>query len=183
MSDHGWRSGAYAAEFADEATFVAAIKRLRQEGYGRVEAYSPYPVPSAEQELSERPSALPWIVFVAGLAGGVSGYLIQWYANAVSYPLNIGGRPAHATPAFFIPSFEGLVLAASLAAFVGLFALLRLPKPWHPMFEVDGFERASLDRFWIAVDADDAQVLLQRSPPSFDGLNAVRIVRVPAEPA
>jgi hypothetical protein len=182
MRDRHWSSGAYVAEFDDEAVFVAALESLRMRGYTCVEAYSPYPVPKADECLPSSSSPLPRWVWIAGALGAASAYAIQWYANAVSYPLNVGGRPAHATPAFMIPTFEGLVLAASLAAFIGLFALLRLPRPWHPMFEVDGFERASIDRFWIAVDAADRQIATDNTPPPLDELHALRVVRLPAEP-
>jgi anti-sigma factor RsiW len=181
MRSDRWPAGAYAAELEDEAAFVAAIASVRRQGFSRIEAYSPYPVPMAEKELGERTSPLPQLVFAAGVCGAAVGYAIQWYANAVSYPLNIGGRPAHAVPAFMIPAFEGLVLAAAIAAFVGLFALLRLPRPWHPIFEVEGFERASIDRFWIAIDATDPQVVVGGTLPSFEDLRTLRVVQVPAD--
>lgn len=183
MRDTRWPHGAYAAEFEDEGTFSHAVKRLRQEGYTKIAAYSPYPVPDVEDSGAGPRALLPRIVFFAGVAGGLVGYWIQWFANAVSYPLNIGGRPAHATPAFFIPTFEATVLCASLAAFLGLFAILRLPRPWHPIFEVDGFERASIDRFWIAVDADDRRSDEASTPKSLDELHALRVVRVPGDEA
>jgi hypothetical protein len=123
---------------------------------------------------------LPWVVFAAGVAGALAGYDIQWFANAVSYPLNIGGRPAHATPAFMIPTFEATVLSASLAAFIGLLWSLRLPRPWHPMFEADDFESTSVDRFWIAIDATDDQADRTRTPMELESLDAIRVLRVPA---
>lgn len=187
MRDTRWPHGAYAAEFDDEESFTLAVKTLRQHGYSKIAAYSPYPVPDVEEPAGRSGSGpralLPRIVFFAGLAGGAFGYWIQWFANAVSYPLNIGGRPAHATPAFFIPTFEATVLCASLAAFLGLFAILRLPRPWHPIFEVDGFERASIDRFWVAVDADDQRSDEAFTPGSLEQLHALRIVRVPGDEA
>ena len=178
MRDAHWPEGAYLAEFDDEEPFVAAVSALHEHGYVKLEAYSPYPIPRVEAALSSHRSPLPVIVFVGGAAGGALGYWIQWFANVVSYPLNIGGRPAHATPAFFIPTFETTVLCAALAAFIGLFALLRLPRPWHPMFDVDGFERASIDRFWIAIDARDQCADQTRTPEVFEILHAQRVVRI-----
>ena len=179
MRDAHWPSGAIAAEFEDAESLVRATRELDRAGYAKVEAYSPYPILEVERPLFARPSRLPVVVFLAGLAGAVLGYWIQWYANAVSYPLNIGGRPAHATPAFIIPTFEATVLCASLAAFVGLFWLLRLPRPWHPMFEVDGFERASIDRCWVAIDMTDDRVDARRTAADLAVLGARHVVRVP----
>ena len=180
MRDARWPSGAFAAEFADERHFAGAVALLRDQGYSKLETYTPYPVSRVDAALPDPPSILPQIVFVAGLGGALLGYWIQWYTNAVSYPLNIGGRPAHAAPAFFIPSFEALILAASLMAFVGLIALLRLPRPWHPMFEVEDFERASIDHFWIAIDATDDCADDEGTPRALAALRPLRVVRVPS---
>lgn len=183
MRDAHWPNGAYAAEFDEEEPFVAAVAALRADGYEKIEAYLPYPVPQVAATLSPSRSRLPLIVFLGGVIGGALGYWIQWYANAVSYPLNIGERPAHATPAFFIPTFEATVLCAALTAFFGLFALLRLPRPWHPMFEVDGFESASIDRFWIAIDARDTMADATSTPHLFELSHARRVVRIPGDVA
>lgn len=179
MRDSYWPSGAIAAEFEDESAFLGALQALRQHGYERLETYSPYPVDAVERLVPSRRPRLPRIVFGGGLAGAIIGYWIQWYTNAVSYPLNLGGRPAHATPAFMIPTFEATVLCASLAAFIGLLWSLGLPRPWHPMFEADGFDRASNDRFWIAIDAMDAVADRVRTPSELAGLGAVRVAHVP----
>jgi hypothetical protein len=182
MYDAHWPSGAYVAEFDDERSLVDAARALNTLGYRSVETYSPYPVSEVEALIPDGRPALPWIVFLAGLAGGIVGYWIQWFANAVSYPLNIGARPAHATPAFMIPTFEATVLCASLAALIGLLWSLRLPRPWHPMFEAEGFERASIDRYWIAIDATDDAADLERTPETLESLHASRVLRVPSLP-
>jgi hypothetical protein len=179
MRDARWAAGGYAAEFADERHFVGALAMLREQGYTKLEVYTPYPVERIESALPGPPSVLPPLVFLAGAAGALIGYWIQWFANAVSYPLNIGGRPAHAAPAFFIPTFEATVLSAALAAFVGLWAVLRLPRPWHPMFEVDGFERASIDHFWIAVDLADPRGDRTLTWQALERLQPLRVVHVP----
>jgi hypothetical protein len=120
-------------------------------------------------------------VFLAGLLGGIASYVIQWYANAYAYPLDIGGRPAHAVPAFIIPTFEGTVLCAAIAAFIGFFVVTRLPQPWHPMFEIDGFERATVDRYWLAVDASDRRGAPDLTLRELRSLSPLRIVRLEAE--
>jgi hypothetical protein len=179
MRDAHWPNGAHAAEFDDERHLAGAVASLHDDGYRQMEVYTPYPVPGIESALRNPPSWLPLFVFLAGAAGAAMGYWIQWYTNAVSYPLNIGGRPAHAAPAFFIPTFEGTVLCAALAAFVGLFMLLRLPQPWHPVFEIDGFERASIDRFWIVVDAADRRADDLLTPLELEALAPLRVARLP----
>ncbi len=180
MRDERWPAGAYAAEFADEHEFVRAVLALREQGYDNIETYTPYPVALAHESLPEPPSPLPLLVFLAGLGGAVVSYWVQWFANVVSYPLNIGGRPTHAAPAFFIPTFEGTVFAAAVTAFAALLVLLRLPRPWHPMFEVDEFERASIDHYWVAIDASDRHADPERTPRVLQRLAPIRVVRVEA---
>jgi hypothetical protein len=176
--DAHWPAGAYVAEFADEREFAGALAMLRDRGYAKIETYTPYPVDRAFFLLPVAPSVLPLLVFLGGVAGGAISYWIQWYANTVSYPLDIGGRPIHAVPAFFIPTFEGTILAASLTAFAGLLLLLRFPRPWHPMFEAEGFERAAIDHFWIAVDATDDRADAELTPRELQQLAPLRVARV-----
>ena len=179
MRDRSWGAGAYMAEFGSARELTEAVRSFSERGYTRLETYSPVPVRTG---IARRRSRLPVAVFIAGAIGGVLSYLIQWYANAYSYPLDIGGRPAHAIPAFLIPTFEGTVLAASLAAFIGFFVIARLPQPWHPVFEIDGFERATVDRYWLAVDAADPKCAPERTIRELSALSPLRLVQLEPEP-
>jgi hypothetical protein len=176
--DRTWAGGAYLAEFGSARELTEAVRSFSEHGYTRLETYSPVPVQTG---IARRRSRLPVAVFIAGAIGGVLSYLIQWYANAYSYPLDIGGRPAHAIPAFLIPTFEGTVLAASLAAFIGFFVIARLPQPWHPVFEIEGFERATVDRYWLAVDAADPKCAPDRTIRELSALSPLRLVQLEPE--
>jgi hypothetical protein len=178
MLDRTWGAGACMAEFGSARELTEAVRAFSARGYTRLETYSPVPLAAG---IPRKRSRLPVVVFIAGAIGGVLSYLIQWYANAYAYPLDIGGRPAHAIPAFLIPTFEGTVLAASLAAFIGFFVIARLPQPWHPVFEIDGFERATVDRYWLAVDAADPRFAPDRTVRELEALAPLRVVQL--EPA
>jgi hypothetical protein len=178
VRDRTWGAGAYMAEFGSARELTAAVRAFSERGYTRIETYSPVPLTSG---IPRSRSRLPVVVFIAGAIGGVLSYLIQWYANAYAYPLDIGGRPAHAIPAFLIPTFEGTVLAASLAAFIGFFVIARLPEPWHPVFEIAGFERATIDRYWLAVDAADPQCTPERTVRELNALSPLRLVQLEPE--
>jgi Protein of unknown function (DUF3341) len=175
VHDLTWTAGAYAAEFASADDLAAAVRVLSDKGYTRIETYSPVPIPSADRQSRSR---LPLAVFLCGVLGGIASYAIQWYANAYAYPLDIGGRPAHAIPAFLIPTFEGVVLSAALAAFFGFFWVSRLPKYWHPMFELDGFDRTTDDRYWLAIDAADRRSGPEVTPHELRTLAPLRIFRL-----
>ncbi len=143
------------AEFDNADAMLAAIRRLRDAGYSKLDAYTPYPVHGIDETLGIRRSKLTLVAFVAGMCAAAGAYFIQWYMNAYDYPINVGGRPAHAPLAFLIITFEMGVLFAGLTAFVAVFAFSGLPRLWHPVFEIEGFERATIDRFWVSVDTDD----------------------------
>ncbi len=141
-------------EFADEHQLLDAARELSQEGRGRVETYSPFPLDGASQAIGLKRSRLPKLALGFGLGGAAAAYLIQWFANAVNWPLNVGGRPPHSAPSFIPITFESGVLISAFAIFFGLWLLLGLPQPYHPVFEVEAFRRASLDGLWLSVEAE-----------------------------
>ncbi len=156
MPEGEWRHGAWLAEFVSADAVASAIDALHARGFAGVASYLPWDASQVTERLTDRPPSLPRWVFVGAVVGALVGYLVQWYANVVSYPLDIGGRPAHAVPSFVVATFEGAVLAASLTAFLGCLASIGLPALWHPVFEVPGFESATRAGYWLAVDAADA---------------------------
>ena len=138
------------AEFDDAIVARHAYAELERRGYMRLEIFSPFPI-EKEAVRSRGASRLGMIAFAAGAVGGLAGYGVQWFANVHSYALNIGGRPAHAAPAFAYATLESVMLFAGVAVFAGVLVALRLPRLWQPEFEVDGFDRAAIDRHWITV--------------------------------
>jgi hypothetical protein len=143
------------AEFGDPERFLEAVRRVRSEGYRRMDAYSPNPVEglSEAMELPRSPVAL--IVLIAALCGAVTGYFLQYYAS-FNFPFNVGGRPLNSWVSFIPITFELTVLFACLAAIVvGIVMLNGLPHPYHPVFNVPQFARASRDRFFVCIEAHD----------------------------
>jgi len=147
------RSGVM-AEFETADALQGAYEALRREGYTRLVTWTPYAIKNVVTTLPA--SIVPWIMLASGLFGGGAGYLIQWWINVRALPIDVGGRPLHSAPAFIPIAFESAVLAAALTGFVAMLALSGLPRLHHPVFEVEGFERASVDRFWLGVDQADA---------------------------
>ena len=143
----------FVAEFAEPEGLERALARLKALGYTRLRSWTPYPIRGVVAQLPESPVA--WIMLAAGLSGAALGYLVQWWCNAYDYRLDVGGRPYNSIPAYIPISFESGVLAACIAGFLAILGLSGLPRLYHPMFEVEGFERASIDRFWVGVDASD----------------------------
>lgn len=168
-------------EFPSPETMLEALSQLRAAGFREFETYTPWPVSGIDEALELPKSPVPRIVLIAGLTGAVVAYLIQWWTNAVDFPLIVGNRPAHAAPAFVLITFETTVLFAGLASLFSVLALSGLPKLWHPTFEVDGFQSASIDAFWIEVVVHDEPLDEQKAREIAAPLGATKIVELVRE--
>jgi hypothetical protein len=151
------RPGLYGlmAEFREPTELVAAVARLREAGYTRIDAFTPMPIEGLAELIGFRERRLPLVVLAGGLVGAVAGYGLQYWVSVVDYPINVGGRPLHSWPAFIPVTFELTILCAALAAVLGLLALNGLPMPYHPVFNAPRFAFASRDRFFLLVEASD----------------------------
>jgi hypothetical protein len=166
-------------EFETPEAIVDAVKRLRARGLTQLDTFTPYPLPELDEALGvTRTRAIPAAVLAAALTGAAAAYLIQWWTSAVDYPLDVGGRPLHSAPAFVPVTFETAVLLGALAAFVALLIAARLPRLWSPVFEVEGFESASIDRFWVGVDLGDPGFSRRAIEAAMRDAGALRVVPV-----
>jgi hypothetical protein len=149
------------AEFTTPQQILKAAHRAYAEGYRHMDAYTPYPVEGLAEELAMTHSRVPLLVFLGGLAGAVGGFFMQYWAMAVDYPLNVGGKPYNSWPAYLPITFELMVLCGAIAALLGMFFLNGLPQPYHPVFNVARFDRASQDRFFLCIEATDPRFSLE----------------------
>jgi hypothetical protein len=143
------------AELDGPEKLLDAARRVYTEGYRRVEAYSPFPVEGVAETLHPASTHVPLIVLIGAILGGLSGYALQYYVAVVAYPMNIAGRPYNSVPSFVPVTFELTILFAALFGFVGLLVANGLPMPYHPVFNVPDFARASRDRFFLCIEAAD----------------------------
>lgn len=168
------------AEFAAAEPLVAAIRAARAAGWSRIEAYAPHPVPAAALALGARAAPVGWIAMVAGLAGGTIAYGTAWYLSVHDYPLNVGGRPPHAWPAFLPAAYIVGVLWAAAGAVLGMLWLNRLPLLHHPAFFARGFHRATQDRYFLFLTAADPRYEAAAALDFLAGLDALRVSEVRA---
>lgn len=161
------------AEFADLSGLMRAAHSTWQAGYRRVDAYTPFPVEELGEMFEGHHSRLPLIVLLGGIFGGIGGFALCYWTSVIDYPLIVGGRPFNSWPAFIPITFECTILGAALAAVVGMIMLNGLPLHYHPVFNVPGFDRASQDRFFLCIEADDplfdrdaTRQFLERQTPS-----------------
>ena len=94
-------------------------------------------------------------MFIGGVAMAATAYALEYYSAAIAYPYNSGGRPFNAWPALMLVPFATGILLASISGFVAFLIETGLPRLHHPLFAIEGFERASQDRFLLALAAPD----------------------------
>ena len=151
------------AEFDDPNALVAATYRAHDEGYRRMDAYSPFPIHEIHDALGAPPTRLALIVLIGGITGCIGGYLLQYWAASMAYPLNVAGKPLNAWPMFIPVTFECTILGAALSAVLGMLALNGLPMPYHPVFNVPRFALASRNRFFLCIEARDPRFDLEKT--------------------
>ena len=144
------------AEFTTPEDLLEAIRRTRAVGFRHIEAYTPFPIEGLAQATGFRSHAIGWWCLAGSTLGAVLGYVMQLCVN-LDYPLDIGGRPVIANPAFMVVSFELLILFGVISAVVAMLVLNGLPRLNHPVFDAERFRLATLDRFFLGVETSDAR--------------------------
>jgi hypothetical protein len=163
------------AEFATPADLYRACERVRDAGFTRWDAHTPFPVHGLDTAMGLRRSPLPWIVLAMGLTGAALGFGLQWWVHADAYPLVISGKPYNAWPAYIPITFEVGVLFAALGAVFGMLALNRLPMHYHPLFQSKAFERVTDDAFFISIESWDPRFDAAATGKLLESLGARRV--------
>jgi hypothetical protein len=163
------------AEFDDPNVLISAAKRTYAEGYRKIDAFSPFPIEEVWEAIGQHDRRLSFIVLAGGLAGLLSGLGLQEWVHQIAYPINIAGKPLNSWPQFVPVTFELTILFAAIAGVIGMIALNGLPMPYHPVFNVERFERASRDKFFLLVEASDPKFDRQRTRDFLKGLEASEV--------
>jgi hypothetical protein len=166
------------AEFEHPDDLIAAIHRAREEGYRRMDAYSPFPLEELSDALDFHKTHMPLVVLIGGITGCLSGFFLQYYGMVLGYPYNVGGRPFNSWPMFIPITFELTILIAALSAVFGMLALNGLPMPYHPLFNVRQFARVSQDRFFLCIESTDPKFDFEQTRDFLTGLGPREVIEV-----
>lgn len=181
MVDGAGKIGVYGlmAEFDNPTDVVHAAERVYEEGYRKMDAYSPYPIEELSEAIGFHTNRMPLIVLIGGLLGCLGGAALCYWVSTTAYPLNIGGRPLNSWPAFIPVAYECTILLASLAAVFGMILSNGLPQPYHPVFNVPRFALASRDHFFLCVESTDPKFDLVATRAFLATLGAQDVAEVP----
>ena len=155
------------ARFDSAKAIFHACEKVRDAGYTRWDAHTPFPVHGLDDAMGLRASRLPWVVLVAGLSGAGGGMLMQWWVHTQGYPLVISGKPLFSWQAFVPVTFELGILFGALGAVLGMLAFNQLPMLYHPLFRSKQFESVTDDGFFVSIEAWD---------PKFDAAQTGRFL-------
>jgi hypothetical protein len=166
------------AEFDTATSLVEATRRVHAEGYRRIDTFSPYPIEEAWEAMHHHDRRLSAIVLGGGITGLLTGLGLQEWVHQIAYPTNVAGKPLNSWPQFVPVTFELTILFAALSAVIGMIVLNGLPMPYHPVFNVERFEHASRDKFFLLVESTDPKFDRRQTMELLKGLNASEINEV-----
>ena len=168
------------AEFDSPEELIEACERAYSDGFRRMDAYAPMPVEGLAEAIGYKRNYVANCVLAAGICGVLFGFgFLEWITN-VAYPHNVGGRPTNSWPAFIPITFECMILFSALTSLISMLAMNRLPQPYHPVFNVPNFERASIDKFFLCIESSDPKFRTEEVLQFLRDLGGSEVTVVPA---
>jgi hypothetical protein len=154
------------AEFNSVTDVVKAAERVRDAGFTKTDAFSPFPIHEMDDALGIKRSILSKLIFLGGVAGCLSGLGLVYWTHVIEYPIIVAGRPHFSLPAFIPPLYELTILFAAFVAVFGMLFLNGLPQPYHPVFNM-----ASRDSFFLLIESDDEKFNYEETKKFMESLN------------
>ncbi|MBX3299901.1 MAG: DUF3341 domain-containing protein [Acidobacteria bacterium] len=167
------------AEFDTATDMVDAAVKVRDAGYTKTDAFSPFPLHEIDEALGIKRSILPYLIFVGGLTGLLAGFGLEYFVHVIDYPIIVGGRPHLSLPAFIPPMYELTILFSAFTAVFGMLFLNGLPSPYHPVFNIPRFALATREKFFLIIEASDPKFDHEETRKFMEGLGAQEVFDVP----
>jgi hypothetical protein len=162
------------AEFDGPERLIEAARQARAARFRAIDTYSPFPIEELTEILELADIRIPILTAVGGILGAVIGFGLQVHTN-LAFPIDIGNRPLIATPGFMLITFELGVLGAVLATIFGMLILNRLPRLHHPVFDIETFGLASMDKFFLVIFSNDRRFDSEATRDFLMGLRPHRV--------
>jgi hypothetical protein len=166
--------GGVAGIFLDEETVVNAARKVRESGFSKFDAISPYPIHAMEDACGIKRSPIPYVTFGAGVVGLLAGLALTYYTSVIDWPINVGGKPLFSLPAFIPIIFELTVLFAALSSVGAFFYLCGMPKVDPPVIDKD----LTCHKFAIFIPENETGYNSERVEKMLTELGAVEIKKM-----
>ena len=166
--------GGDAGIFLDESKVLNAASKVREAGFLKFDAISPYPIHGMEEACGIKRSGIPYITFGAGVVGLLAGLALVYYTSAIDWPINVGGKPMFSLPAFIPVMFELTILFAALSSVGALFYLCKMPRVNPPVIDKD----LTCHKFAIFIPENDIGFNSERVEKMLKDLGADEVKKV-----
>ncbi|MFL5774153.1 MAG: DUF3341 domain-containing protein [Flavisolibacter sp.] len=133
--------------FDDEAVLFPAVKQVRKAGYKIHDVYTPMPIHGLDAAMGLRDTSLHTAGFIYGITGTATALGFISWALTYDWPLNFGGKPFFALPAWIPITFELTVLFSAVGMVLTFCYLCQLA----PFVRKDHFHPRSTDDLFVMV--------------------------------
>jgi hypothetical protein len=174
------------AEFDSSHGVLHAAEKVRDSGYKKWDVHTPFPVHGMDRAMGLSDSRLGWIVLAFALTGLSGAFVMMHWMNGVDYITVVGDKPPGAPetlPSMVPIMFELTILLSAFGAVLGMFGLNQLPRHNHPVFESDRFRAASIDKYFISIEAADPKFDVSKTRELLEEMHASHVEVIEEEPA
>jgi len=133
--------------FDDETLVIPAVRRIRKSGYKLHDVYTPMPIHGLDREMGLRDTSLHTAGFIYGITGTTLALAFMTWVFTKDWPLNIGGKPHFALPAWVPIMFEFTVLLSAVGMVLTFCYVCQLA----PFVRKHHFHLRSTDDKFVAV--------------------------------
>jgi hypothetical protein len=135
--------------FQDEAVLFPAVKQVRRAGYKIHDVYTPMPIHGLDKAIGMRETSLHTAGFIYGITGTATALSGMTWVFTRDWPMNIGGKPHFALPAWIPITFEMTVLFSAVGMVLTFCYLCQLA----PFVKKQHFDlRSTDDTFVMAIE-------------------------------
>jgi len=146
--------------FDEENALFSAVKNVRKSGYKIHDVYTPFPIHGLDKVMGLRDTSLHTAGFIYAITGTSTALSFISWVFTKDWPLNIGGKPHFALPAWIPIMFELTVLFSAVGMVLTFCYLCQLA----PFVKKHHFHlRATDDLFVMVIEptekTNEAEVL------------------------
>ena len=163
------------AEFDSPAAILHAAEKIRDAGYRKWDAFTPFPIHGMDKVMKLGNSLVGWVSLAMGAGAFASVAGLIWFCNAFDYPLIVGGKPMFSAPMTFVPSYIMLIMGSAVGALVGMLGLNQLPRLHHPLLFKPRFELATRDKFIIVIGANDRKFCITETRKLLEAIGGANV--------
>src|SRR5688500_11640211 len=133
--------------FDEEGLLFDAVKKVRKAGYKMHDVYTPFPIHGLDRVMGLRDTSIHTAGFLYAIFGTSTALAFITWVFTKDWPLNIGGKPHFALPAWIPITFEFTVLCSCVGMVLTFCYLCQLA----PFVKKHHFHARATDDLFVMV--------------------------------